>query len=67
MPSASDAQVVVTVSHHKDGPQGPALSLNLKAPIVVCLSTRRGRQVIAKDDHQVRYWLGQAAPLRRSA
>ena len=61
------AQVVVTVSKHADGPQGPCLSLNLKAPIVVCLETRKGRQVVAKDDHAVRHWLNEAQPMRRSA
>ncbi len=65
--SPKEAQVVVSVSKHTDGPQGPALSLNLKAPIVVCLETRRGRQIVAKDNHSVRHWLGEATPLRRSA
>lgn len=66
-PESSDLQVVVTVSHHDEGPQGGGLSLNLKAPLVVCLETRRGRQIIAKDDHPVRHWMGSRAPLRRSA
>lgn len=61
------AQVVVTVSKHADGPNGPALSLNLKAPIVVCLESRRGRQIVAKDDHAVRHWLAPQQELRRSA
>lgn len=66
-PADADLQVVVSVSHHDSGPQGGGLSLNLKAPLVVCLETRRGRQVIAKDDHPVRHWLGRREPLRRSA
>ncbi|TWT42694.1 flagellar assembly protein FliW [Botrimarina hoheduenensis] len=66
-PQDSDLQVVVSVSHHDSGPQGGGLSLNLKAPLVVCLETRRGRQIIAKDDHPVRHWLGRRLPMRRSA
>ena len=65
--SQESPQVVVTLSRHTDGPMGEGLSLNLKAPIVVCLKTRRGRQVVAKDDHPVRHWLKRAEPLRRSA
>lgn len=65
--SPKHAQVVVSLSKHADGPHGPALSLNLKAPIVVCLETRRGRQVIAKDDHPVRHWLTPSEAVRRSA
>ena len=66
-PADAEPQVVVTVSRHTDGPEGDALSLNLKAPIVVCLETRRGRQIVAKDDHPVRHWLLAEPALRRSA
>lgn len=62
-PSDATPQVVVTISCHGEG----ALSLNLKAPIVVCLETHRGKQVVAKDDHPVRHWLGTPATLRRTA
>ncbi|TWT99361.1 Flagellar assembly factor FliW [Botrimarina colliarenosi] len=67
-PGGVSPQVVVALSCHGGGPQGPgALSLNLKAPILVCLETGRGRQVVAKDDHPVQHWLGGPAELRRSA
>lgn len=62
-PEGVSPQVVVAVSSHNGG----ALSLNLKAPILVCLESRRGRQVVAKDDHPVQHWLGGPAQLRRSA
>ena len=64
---AKAAQVVVTVSKHAEGPHGPCLSLNLKAPIVVCLEKRKGRQIVAKDDHAVRHWLAGPEAMRRSA
>ncbi|QDV72692.1 flagellar assembly protein FliW [Botrimarina mediterranea] len=66
-PEGVTPQVVVAVSSHGVEGQGAALSLNLKAPILVCLETRRGRQVVAKDDHPVQHWLGGPAQLRRSA
>ncbi len=56
-------QVVVAVSCHG----GEALSVNLKAPILICLESRRGRQVVAKDDHPVQHWLGGQQELQRSA
>lgn len=71
-PEGAQPQVVVAVSCHR-GPStampssGGALSLNLKAPILVCLESGRGRQVVAKDDHPVQYWLGGPAELRRTA
>lgn len=68
-PQGVTPQVIVAMSCHGGAPgQGAqALSLNLKAPILVCLETRRGRQVVAKDDHPVQHWLGGPAQLRRSA
>lgn len=62
-PQGVSPQVVVAVSSHG----GEALSVNLKAPILVCLETGKGRQVVAKDDHPVQHWLGGTAELRRSA
>lgn len=56
------AQVLVVVSQSPEG-----LTLNLKAPVVVCLETSSGRQIIAKDDHAVQYVLGATVPMRRSA
>lgn len=61
-PAGVTPQVVVAMSQH-----GGALSLNLKAPILVCLESRRGRQVVAKDELPVQHWLGGPAGLRRSA
>lgn len=57
-----ELQVLVVVSRSEEG-----LTVNLKAPIVVSLETRRGRQVVAKDDHAVRYVLGATIPFRQSA
>src|SRR5262245_22815958 len=42
--TARDATVVAIVSRQPEG-----LSLNLRAPLVINVATRRGRQVIAKD------------------
>ena len=60
--SARDAQVVVIVSRHDDG-----LSLNLRAPLVINVEGRRGRQVIAKDPLPVRLILPSSGELRRTA
>jgi len=58
---ANDAQVLVIISH-----AGGALAVNLKAPLVIHLAERLGRQIVARDDHAVQHRLG-AAPLRKSA
>ncbi len=60
--SLKDAQVLVVLNKH-----GQELTLNLKAPLVVNLENRRGRQLIAKNDHDLQYTLGTTLPLRRSA
>jgi flagellar assembly factor FliW len=60
--AASDAQVVVIVSRHDEG-----LSLNLRAPLVINVEARRGRQVIAKEPLPVQYALATAAELRKTA
>ena len=57
-----DAQVVVIVSRHAEG-----LALNLRAPLVINVEARRGRQVIAKDPLPVRLLLPAQGELRRSA
>ncbi len=45
-----------------------AMTLNLKAPVVINLERRLGRQVIANGDLPVRYELGSEGPaFRRSA
>lgn len=67
MPENNQPQVVVTVSRNTSTAGEDRLTLNLKAPIVVCLESRMGRQIVAKDDHPVRYWLEPTLPLRRSA
>ncbi len=57
------AQVVVVV-----GTNGRTLTLNLKAPIVINLETRRGRQVVASGELPLQYELSQELPpLKQSA
>lgn len=60
--SPNELQVLVILSRADDG-----LAVNLKAPVVVCLESRRGHQVVAKDDHAVQYVLGATVPFRQSA
>lgn len=60
--TARDAHVVVIVSRRPEG-----LSLNLRAPLVINVDGRRGRQVIAKDSLPVRMMLASDADLRRTA
>jgi len=60
--SPGDAQVLVIVNQANG-----SLTLNLKAPLVIHLDARQGRQVIAKDDHAVQHLLPGAPPLRKSA
>lgn len=57
------AQVVVVV-----GRNGTSLTLNLKAPIVINLENRTGRQVVASGDLPLQFELGQERPpLKKSA
>lgn len=51
------AQVVVVV-----GTNGTSLTLNLKAPIVINLETRTGRQVVASGDLALDYQLSADRP-----
>lgn len=67
LPEGTQPQVVVTVSQNVSARGEKQLTLNLKAPLVVCLETKVGRQVVAKDDHPVRHWLAPSESLRRSA
>lgn len=60
--SSKSLQVLVILNRHDEG-----LTLNLKAPLVIHLENRRGRQIVAKNDHEVRYVLGATIPMRRSA
>jgi flagellar assembly factor FliW len=58
-----DAQVVVVV-----GRTGTTLTLNLKAPIVINVETRTGRQVVASGDLPLRHELVPGRPpLKQSA
>lgn len=52
----NQAQVLAIVSHVADG-----LTLNLKAPLVIHLAERLGRQIVARDDHAVQHRLDAAA------
>lgn len=56
------AQVLVVLSRSAEG-----LAVNLKAPLVISLDRRCGRQVIAKDDHPVSHTLDGRVTTRRSA
>jgi flagellar assembly factor FliW len=58
----ADAQVLVVVGQ-VDG----ALALNLKAPLVVHLQERLGRQIVARDDHSVQHRLANGGPARKIA
>lgn len=58
-----EAYVLAITSKHDE-----ALTLNLKAPIVVNLQLRLGRQVVCSDDQPLQLTITpQAAPLRKSA
>jgi flagellar assembly factor FliW len=57
-----DAQVLVIVNQ-----AGGRLVVNLKAPLVIHLEARLGRQIVARDDHAVQYPLRAAPALRKSA
>jgi len=61
LPKADDAQVLVIVSKNEQG-----ITLNLKAPIVMNLEQRQGRQVIANGEQPLQFELGQPA-FRKSA
>ena len=66
--SAHDAEVVVIASRQADGYQAGGLTLNLRAPLVINVETRRGCQVIAKDDLPVQFALSAPSiPLKRTA
>jgi len=54
----NEAQVLVIVSNASGG-----LVLNLKAPLIIHLAERLGRQIVARDDHAVQHRL--ETPARR--
>jgi flagellar assembly factor FliW len=63
LPKTSDAEVLVIVSRTEG-----SLTLNLKAPIVINLRRRLGRQVITNGALPVRHLLGSRLPAwKRSA
>lgn len=57
----NDAQVLTIISH-----SGGGLALNLKAPLVIHLDERLGRQIVARDDHPVQHRL-PGTELRKTA
>ncbi len=59
---ATEAQVLAIVNQ-----AGDSLALNLKAPLVIHVTTRLGRQIVAKDNHSVQHLLSGARPFRRTA
>lgn len=46
---------------------GDSLALNLKAPLVIHVAARLGRQIVAKDNHSVQHLLSGVRPFRRTA
>lgn len=65
--NVQDAQVLVVVNKNERG-----ITLNLRAPIIVNISRRTARQVIANGDHPVQHELAPVSstartPLRMSA
>jgi len=57
----NEAQVLTIISH-----AGDTLALNLKAPLVIHLAERLGRQIVARDDHAVQHRLPETA-VRKTA
>lgn len=63
MRNVRDAQLLVIVARH-----GKTLTLNLKAPIVINVEARTGRQVVASGDLPMNYELiHERPPLKKSA
>jgi flagellar assembly factor FliW len=56
------AQVLTIVGKNQDG-----VTLNLKAPLVINLERRMGRQVITNGDQPLQYPLNRPTPLRKTA
>jgi flagellar assembly factor FliW len=57
----SRAQVLVIVSQ-----VGEQLAVNLKAPLLIHLEKRLGRQIVARDDHPVQYPLPASSRFRKT-
>jgi flagellar assembly factor FliW len=62
MAEAADLQVLAVVNQ-----AGESLALNLKAPLVIHVAKRLGRQIVAKDDHSVQHQLDDTRRLLRTA
>lgn len=63
MGATAEAQVLAIVAKHEH-----SITLNLKAPLVLNLERRLGRQVIANGEHPVQYELTpRATPLKKTA
>jgi flagellar assembly factor FliW len=60
--SAETAHVLAIVNQ-----AGDSLALNLKAPLVIHIAARLGRQIVAKDNHSVQHMLSGVRPFRRTA
>ncbi len=60
--ATGDATVVAIVNRHAEG-----LSLNLRAPLVINVAARRGRQIVAKDGAPIRLMLTSSDAIRKSA
>ncbi len=58
----AEAQVLTIVGKNERG-----VTLNLKAPIVINLQRRLGRQVITNGDQPIQYPLAGEVPLRKTA
>lgn len=62
--TAADQAYVLTIISR----EGNELTLNLKAPLIINLDRRLGRQVLTKDDQPVQYKLSlPTTPLRKIA
>ena len=62
LPAVRDAKVLVIVGKNEH-----SITLNLKAPLVVNLQQRVGRQVVASGEQPVQYELHTTQPLRKIA
>ena len=56
-----DAQVLVIVNQVNE-----SLVVNLKAPLVIHVAKRLGRQIVAKDEHSVQHPISGGLELRRT-
>jgi flagellar assembly factor FliW len=59
---AQDAHILVVVSKHEQ-----SITLNLKAPLVINLERRLGRQVISNGDQPVQYEFSEPTPRKKIA